>query len=50
MLDSRFAEVEEKYDLNKEADGYGEEGEDGADEDSEFEDDVIVDEEGTQEE
>ena len=31
LLGERFADVEEKYDLSKGAEGYGEEGEEGGD-------------------
>jgi hypothetical protein len=34
LLGERFADVEEKYDLTKGAEGYGEEGEEGDDDNS----------------
>lgn len=45
IIDSRLAEMEEKYDLQPDAmkDGFGEEGEDG-EEDAQGEDDVVADE------
>jgi hypothetical protein len=46
LVDSRLAEVEEKYDLNAEAlsEGYSEEGEDGEDSDSSEEEEATTDE------
>ncbi|GAC1394959.1 MAG: hypothetical protein NVSMB63_14290 [Sediminibacterium sp.] len=41
LLGDKFADIEEKYDLSEAADGFGEEGEEGAE---------GPDEEGTQEE
>lgn len=48
ILGERFAEVEEKYDLNKDSDGYGEEGDENETE-TETSDDVIVNEENEEE-
>lgn len=53
MLDEKFADIEEKYDLNEAADGFGEEGEDSedeseqSDEDSEEEDNTHNNDSGT---
>ena len=53
MLDEKFADIEEKYDLNEAADGFGEEGEDSedeseqSDEDSEEEDNTHNNDAGT---
>ena len=46
LVDSRLAEMEEKYDLQPEAmkDGFGEEGEEAEGETAEAEDDVVTDE------
>ena len=39
MLDEKFADIEEKYDLNEAADGFGEEGEDSEDESEQSDED-----------
>lgn len=46
LVDSRLAEMEDKYDLQPEAlkDGFGEEGEEGEQAETESEDDTVVDE------